>query len=376
MNNVHDDEPVVFQTRWAMSYLRGPMTGQQIKTLMDPLRKGAERRAPGKAAGEPAAAREGAASEAPAVAPEIAQYFAPAIAAASGGGALVYRPHLVGVARVNYTDVKSKVDTTQEVCFLTPISDEAIPVRWEDASDAGFAASALEKRPSPGAKFAALPPAAAKMKSYTTWEKDFVQWVYGNQRLKIWRSPTLKELSRPGEGERDFRVRLQQTAREQRDGAVEKLREKYTEKTAALRERLRRAQQAVERESDQAKQQKTQTAISFGATLLGAFVGRRGLSTTIGRATTAARGVSRSMKEQEDIGRAQDTVESLGQRLAAIEEEFRAETAALEAKFDPETEELESLTLQPKKTGISVQLVALTWAPFRQGAGGEIPAFR
>jgi hypothetical protein len=82
------------------------------------------------------------------------------------------------------------------------------------------------------------------------------------------------------------------------------------------------------------------------------------------------------MKEQEDIGRAQDTVESLGQRLAAIEEEFRAETAALEAKFDPETEELESLTLQPKKTGISVQLVALTWAPFRQGAGGEIPAFR
>jgi hypothetical protein len=100
------------------------------------------------------------------------------------------------------------------------------------------------------------------------------------------------------------------------------------------------------------------------------------MSTTLGRATTAARGVSRSMKEQQDIGRAQDTVESLEQRLAALEEEFRAETAALETKTDPQSEELESLTLQPKKTGISVQLVALTWAPFRQGAGGETPAFR
>ena len=38
MNNVHDDEPVVFQTRWAMSYLRGPLTRDQIKVLMDPLR--------------------------------------------------------------------------------------------------------------------------------------------------------------------------------------------------------------------------------------------------------------------------------------------------------------------------------------------------
>jgi hypothetical protein len=376
MNNVHEDEPVVFQTRWAMSYLRGPMTGQQIKALMDPMRKGAEKRAPRKGAARPAAGRAEAEAEAPSVSPEIAQYFAPLIAGAAGEGALLYRPHLVGVARVNYSDPKTKVDTTQEVCFLTPISDEAIPVRWEDASGAGFAASALEKSAPGGAKFAALPPAAAKTKSYVTWERDFIQWVYGTQRLTIWRSPTLKELSRPGETERDFRVRLQQAAREQRDGAVEKLRQKYTEKTAALRERLRRAQQAVERETDQAKQQKTQTAISFGATLLGAFVGRRGVSGTLGRATTAARGVSRSMKEQEDIGRAQDTVESLEQRLAALEEEFRAETAALEAKVDPQMEQLESITLQPKKTGISVQLVALTWAPFRQGSEGEIPAFR
>jgi hypothetical protein len=140
---------------------------------------------------------------------------------------------------------------------------------------------------------------------------------------------------------------------------------------------LRRAQQSVDRETDQAKQQKAQTAISFGATLLGAVVGRRALgATTLGRATTAARGVSRSMKEQEDVGRAQDTVASLQQKLTELEEEFRAETAALEAKLDPLAEELESLNLRPKKADISIQLVALAWSPFWDRGGERTPAFR
>ncbi len=34
MNNVHDERPVVFQTRWTLSYLRGPLTREQIQTLM------------------------------------------------------------------------------------------------------------------------------------------------------------------------------------------------------------------------------------------------------------------------------------------------------------------------------------------------------
>jgi hypothetical protein len=377
MNNVHDDHPVVFETRWAMSYLRGPMTAPQIKALMDPLRKGAPRTAPRKPAVSPAASGAGTAKEAPSVAPDVAQFFAPTRSSAPSGASKVYLPHLVGVARVTFSDAKAKVDTAQELTFLTPITEEAIPVRWEDASEAGFTAPELDKEAEPGGQFGPLPPAAAKPRSYAAWEKDFATWVYASQRLTLWRSPALKQLSQPGESERDFRVRLQQVAREQRDRAGEALRAKYGPRIASLQERLRRAQQSVDRETDQAKQQKAQTAISFGATLLGAFVGRRALgATTLGRATTAARGVSRSMKEQEDVGRAQDTVASLQQKLTELEEEFRAETAEFEAKLDPQAEELESLNLRPKKADISVQLVALAWAPFWDRGGERTPAFR
>src|SRR5439155_8488035 len=125
-----------------------------------------------------------------------------------------------------------------------------------------------------------------------------------NHKFELYKSPIIDLASSPGKSERDFRIRLQQHAREQRDEAVENQRQRYAPKIAQLKEKRRHAEQAVERESEQAKNQKIQTAISFGATLLSSFMGRKAVSlTTLGRATTAARGVSRSMKEADDVGR-------------------------------------------------------------------------
>ncbi len=378
MHNTHEDEPLVFQSRWAMSYLRGPLTRDQIKVLMQPHKSGGPApRAARRPASVAAEAAPAVAASAPTPPAEIPQFFIPARAGAPAGSTLVYRPALIGAARIHYSNVKADINETVDVVCTTPVADAAIPVDWDQAEDAGFSPADLTKAPQPGAEFSELPPAAAKPKSYAAWNKDYVTWLYGARTLHLFKSPSLRETSHPGESERDFRVRLQQSAREGRDGAVEKLRQKYAPTVARLQERLRRAEQAVERETEQAKQQKAQTAISFGSTLLGAFVGRRALSaTTLGRATTAARGVSRSMKEQEDIGRAKDTVEGVQKQLADLEAGFQAEAAALQARSDPQAEALEELVVKPKKIDISVQLLALAWRPFwrPQGGGPETPA--
>ncbi|MCI0351654.1 MAG: hypothetical protein L0Z53_19715, partial [Acidobacteriales bacterium] len=146
----------------------------------------------------------------------------------------------------------------------------------------------------------------------------------------------------------------------------------YAPKLAVLQDRIRRAQQAVERETQQAQQAKMQTAVSFGATLLGAFLGRKTVSAaTLGRATTAVRGVGRSMKESQDIARAGESAEALQQQLADLEGQLQAETSALEVSTDPALETLESVAVKPKKTNISISLVTLAWAPFWQEAGGK-----
>jgi hypothetical protein len=408
MNNVHEDQPVVFETRWALSYLRGPLGRQEIKRLMDPIK--AMRRAclaeaanaakagqsmppsqsvpsgqsvqPGQSAGpgqsNPPAADVGrpfrGAGAAPVLPPGVDQYFLPVRGQTPAGTALVYAPMLLGVAEVRFTDARARVDAAQTVTVTTPVSDAPVPMDWNAAAESAFGPSDLEREAGPGAGYDPLPSAAAKAKSYDAWKKSFGTWVYGAKKLELLRSAEPPLVSLPGETEGQFRVRLQQAARESRDAAVEGLRQQYAPRIATLQERLRRAQAAEEREASQASSAKLQTAISFGATLLGAFMGRKAVSmSTVGRATTAARGVGRSMKEAEDVKRAAESVASVRQQIDALEAELREQTATVEAKMA--SGPLEPLTIAPKKTGITVQLVALTWVPFwDDGRGGRTEA--
>jgi hypothetical protein len=181
--------------------------------------------------------------------------------------------------------------------------------------------------------------------------------------------------SQANETEGEFRIRFQQSSREQRDQVVEGLRKKYSPRIAALQERIRRAEQAVARESEQVKQQGVQTVISIGATILGAFLGRKTVGTsTLGRATTAARGAGRVLKEREDVGRAQETVGALQKQLAELEAEFKAEA---ESAAVPGAESIQTITIKPTKQNISVKLVVLTWVPWwRTPRGERIPAWK
>jgi hypothetical protein len=286
---------------------------------------------------------------------------------------MLYRPVIFGTARINFADTKTRIDVTRDATYAAEITDNAIPVNWEDAKALDVPASDLERNPIDGAQFADLPPAASKVKNYAAWQKDFVTWLYGTQQIELFLSPGTKTVSNPGEDERDFRIRLSQSTREKRDDLVEQLRKKYAPKLAALQERLRKAQEAVAREKAQADQQKMQTAISIGATLLGALGGRKiNSSGNVGKATTAARGASRAMKEGQDVGRAEDNVEVLQQKLNDLNVEIEEQTQELMSAVDPQTEAFDTVTIKPKKTNIAVQLCALAWAPYWKDAQGTI----
>jgi len=386
MNNTHEDAPVVFQTRWCLSYLRGPLTRVQIKQLMDPLRSSTI--SPGIVT--PAAASASTFSGTvpvqtekslafvsggqPTLPADVPQYFVPL----RGSGAdVVYKPMLVGGARVRFSDVKAKIDMSRDVIAMTPIIDQVVAVSWEVAQEANFSLNDLEKNPAQGVKFGELPAAALKSKNFAEWNKDFVSWLYGSQSLQVLRSPGLQQFSKPDENERDFRVRLQLAAREQRDGQIEDLRKKYAVKINAAQEKVRKAEQAVQREADQANQAKMQTALSFGATLLGAFTGRKiASSSTISKASSAFKGVSRSMQQQGDVTRAKDSVETYKSQLDDLNAQFKEESDALEGKIDPATETFETVVINPKKTDINIQLVALAWAPYRVDQQGQaVPAW-
>jgi len=367
VNNTNEDAPELFQTRWAMSYLRGPLTRDQIKILMDPVKAGrpATPAAHLSQPGHASVTAGGTSSQLPALPPGLGQFFVPMRGGVPAGSNLLYQPKILGAAKIHYSDSKARVDTSQSVVYITPVTDDAIPVLWDKAEAMDVPATDLEKAPRSGAQFDALPPAASQVKNYAGWEKDFTTWLYGSQRLDMLQSPSLKTSSNPGEDERDFRIRLSQLAREHRDEMVEALRKKYTPKIAALQERQRRAEAIVEKQVEQAKKAKLDTALSVGATLLGAFTGRKVLSQgNISKARSAMRGAGRALDEGKDVERAAETAEAIKRQLADLQAEFEAETTALQEKIDPMTETLETLSLKPKKTDIQVQLTTLAWLPY------------
>ena len=120
----------------------------------------------------------------------------------------------------------------------------------------------------------------------------------------------------------------------------------------------------VERQQAESRSSQMQAAISVGASILGAFLGRKTISAAnIGRATTAIRGAGRAIKESQDVGQAEENVSALQQQLADLEAQFKTETDALATAIDPLNERLETVSLKPTKAKITVKLVALAWAP-------------
>jgi hypothetical protein len=383
MHNVHEPGPVVFETRWTLSYLRGPMSREELKravgppaaaTPAAPTAAGHPALAPpvtvgtsavaGVAVAEPAAAATASTARAvkPVLPATIKDFYLPPDGAALGQ--LV--PVLYGSARIHYTDAKRDVDTVQDLQVVVPFSDGAVPVDWESAEPSDTAADALLTAPpahAASALYGALPKAALEAKQYAAWTKDFEQWVLRSERLTLHSFPSLKITSRAGESERDFRIRVQQAGRESKDAAVQKLRDRYAPKVARLTQRLQTAQEGVSREELQAQQSKTQTAVSFGATVLGALLGRKAVTlSTLGKATTAARGVGRIMKESQDVQRAHEKVGDAEAELKALEAELAEEVAALGAT-DTSNAALETLEIKPKRGAVDVRLVALAWKP-------------
>jgi hypothetical protein len=382
MNNVHEDRPVLFESRWVMSYLRGPLTRDQIKKLQPAYRPAAVE-APSAASGKPpgrAAAAKPAAGEAadrPVISPSIPQFFVPARKPSGEARTLVYEAACLGMAKLYYVDAKAGLSVEQDVAVAAGISPELARPEWDEAVPANVREKDLETVPEPDALFGPVGGTLGDPKSYVAWNRDFQEWLYRSQSLKLYRSPSLDLASKPGESEQDFRIRLSQSGRERRDELLEKIRQRYAARIASLQERIRRAEQATEREQSQAQQQKLQTAISVGATILGALAGRRSyVRSTLGRASTAARGAGRIFKEGQDVQRAQENVQVLQKQLEELEAQATYDADLLRGSADPLTEQLETVEVKPRKTDISVRVLGLGWVPWwRDDKGGTTKAF-
>ncbi len=283
MRNVHDNSPLLFQTRWALSYLRGPLTLPQIQTVMasEEVSRTFGKKTPPQT--EPAlpsdvvkqAQETVSKGRKPVVPPGIEEYYVIPRQSFTPDSQWLYRPYALGKARLHFTDTRNSIDLWQTGVFIAPFGGNGEDLHWNTArlfreQELTLSQSGLE-----GVLYDSLPAGAVQPQNYRSWKKMLESYFYQHGSYEIWGAPALKMSSTPGESESDFLARVSLQLREQRDAEVDKLRQHYTPKLASLQDRIQKAQGRLDREKSQVSQQSMQTAISLGATVWAPFLEER-----------------------------------------------------------------------------------------------------
>jgi hypothetical protein len=352
MRNVHDDAPVLFRTRWALSYLRGPLTLQEIAKLASQTISDSKQ-APAASGGRDAST---ASAAKPPIPSGVREFFWRQAAASA-----LFAPHVLATVRLHFVDKKLGIDAWESRTYVAQPSTEG-DIDWASATVLSDARGELETQAPSGARFAQTPAKLLHAPSYAVWQKQLESHVQRAEVLKVMRCPAAAQTMAPGDDEAEFRARVSLSLRERRDGEIEQLRQKFGPQLARLEDQRRRAEDRISRERAQLSDRKLQTAVSVGTSLLGALFGRKRISVTnAGRVGSAARSAGRISKEQQDVERAEESLDVIEQRRADLEQELQEQIARVQRELDPTTAAIEEIAISPRKSETEVVEIALVW---------------
>ena len=393
LHSVHEDKPVVFHTRWAMSYLCGPLTRPQIQELMEshPLPQEPEPEAlePGVPVAPisaplppvPAPEPESAYAQVPPQLPSsVKQVFLPvrvplndalahsALPAAPQEGHLVYEPALLGLAELRFAHTKSRQTQTEEVAYLLRLEGGELVVDW-DAARVKLDVESLERSAKPGASFAELPPELGEARRYTRLKDEFSDYLYYNSSLILWYNPHVKIYSEPGEGAKAFQRRCRKAVEEAHEAEAEKLRDKYERELDRLEDRQRREERELAGDRIDYDARKQEELLSGVESVLGLFSRRRSSRSL----STASRKRRMTRQARADIEESEQVIAELEEQIKELEREARSELEELAEEWAALIDEVEEIEVRPRRADVRIDLFALAWIPRWEVRAGHQP---
>jgi hypothetical protein len=434
LHNVHAKEPVLFQSRWAMNFLAGPMTRAQIPALNRLAGVRLSEPAPGIDLGAtrpnqpldvttlspsladtsaiPASARtlepsmvmdnaplprttlprstpaDGSVTK-PSIPAWIKEYYLPQNyslpEAFSAAGqvmpsdvmmeGVIYRPSLLASAQVRMLDRKLGVDSEIVRTVLAKDFEKRGTVRWEDYMYSGLSLENVDTTPDPSAHFGTIDSPLNDTKLMTTLQKDFTDWVYRTTSVKARANQALKVFAGPDISQAEFMRACADAAREARDAEVEKKESTIVRRIKALEEKLMREGRELREDEAELSHRKMEEAGTHFENLTGLFGGRRSarrLSSSLSK---------RRMTEQakSDVEESQDAIDDIKNELAQLERRRQEIIAEIHDKWGKVVGDASEVTVVPKKSDVFVSLFGVAWMPYYMirtaGETIEIPAF-
>ena len=345
LKSAHLDDIRLFSTRWVLSYLKGPLKRNEISLLMKEQKEGQNIKAK---SADHMIQEHGKFSSVQTIDTSIPQYFEP-----DPSEQYRYRAEVMAKAKVGFYSQSRGIDEEQTLLLSLPIDPKQQVIRWDEAEESE---ENFEKFPhsAPGkAKFQVLPEVIRGDKGLRAAVRELKEYLYRGKALELLRCKSPKMESRVHESRADFMVRLQDQLNDKKEQEIEKLQERYAKKEKVLLDRISRAKERVEKESADS----TGSMIEAGIAVIGALFGKAS-PTKIGRAFKKG---STILKERGDMSRAEERLAKLNEDIEALEYELEDKIDVLNEKYNVENCQVESFTIKPRKSDISVENCALVW---------------
>jgi hypothetical protein len=395
LHDIREGKPVFFHTRWAMSYLRGPLTRKQVRALTSDALALAEKKAaaPVAAPAEARAARPvpaGLSAAPPTLPPDLPQVFlAPTTTfewalrnhEEQGGQSvlarerrLVYVPHLLALGSVRMLDRKRGVDHQETVARLVQPGEGLAGVDWT-RGEAAVSETDLSSKPMGEGAFASVPSALTRPSDLKRLHKDFSDYLYYDTCAVLWYSPALDLYGEVGESRRDFRVCCEEEARRKLDDELKKARADMEKRMAGVQRKLRREEWELDVDQEELEARKREELLGLGESAFNLLAGRRP-SSMVSRASRKRR---LTKKAKADVEESLATIEDLEQQLEGLKAEWEEQVAEIGDRWADALEEIEEFEVKPRRSDVTVDFCGLAWVPTWQvtledGRQLELPA--
>lgn len=361
LNSVHLDEPLFFETRWVMSYLKGPISKSDIKKLMKHKKMGSAP-APESSIGDSVDTTHENTSDGgpPPVVPEDIEQRYHLHDVLSDD--VIFEPWLSGAASVRFFNAKRNIDIVKKVNLRLFLNESFLRPDWEGAGEGTYCLDDCILNPPGNSSFYPLPPTFAKLKNFRKVSKSFSDYLYQSKRLELFKVSGTRFESVVGEALGDFKARYNDHLREQKENAIENMQKKYRVRHDRLEQKLARALEKLDKEQMDVKTKTTDSIISFGVAVVGALFGRKKISAgNIGKVATGMRSVGRVAKEKSDVKRAERNVEDIQLDIEKLQHEISDNIMSVAGSYDLNSYEVETFSIKPRRADIFDIRMALLW---------------
>ncbi len=359
LRSAHLDEPLLFETRWVLSYLKGPISTGDISKLMN-LEKGKMPKARTEIETERVSNVHGELSELP---PPLSSGIPQLFYLHSVQTEKVrFEPWLLAQCSVRFFNSRRNIDIVKDLSLRIYLDEKYVSPNWKESEVWAFEEEEYMQQPPTCSSFYPLAPSFAKNKDLRGCSRGFAEYVYQSERLELKKITSLKLESLPNESLKDFRIRVSDYLRDKRAEEVEKLRGKYRSKQERLEKQVQRALHKIEKEKSDVKSKTTDTVLSFGMAVLGAFLGRKAISSsTLSRASSGVRHAGRIAKEKEEVKRAEESLALLQGNMENLVMEVEVKVSEVMDKYQLENFKIESFYIKPRRSDIFNLQLALLW---------------